>query len=280
MKNLSRYIKNIKYQHSTKIANWLVELSTYKAKRILKESEPIGVLVDNTVLSHATTHKTTWIHTGLKPWGDHNVKTGYLARTPVYSSKAKTREYDDISYLPSLFSLQRAGLLNFYSSSELYNERFYQPVGRFQGCGYLDSNFFENRPLKIIDQNTFPCLGPSWMELPSSQEQLIQRLKKMEIEDPLYASLVKVLGRKNSQDAWHIRTAEKYGLYCFLTMDFKLIKTLEAQRKSPRIISLKTSIMTPAMLGKKLRLYPMPPKIFSYTNVTPAHSNVADIEKK
>ncbi|ATG16709.1 hypothetical protein CO695_10525 [Providencia alcalifaciens] len=66
MKNLSRYIKNIKYQHSTKIANWLVELSTYKAKRILKESEPIGVLVDNTVLSHATTHKTTWIHTGLK----------------------------------------------------------------------------------------------------------------------------------------------------------------------------------------------------------------------
>ena len=63
-------------------------------------------------------------------------------------------------------------------------------------------------------------------------------------------------------------------------MDFKLIKTLEAQRKSPRIISLKTSIMTPAMLGKKLRLYPMPPKIFSYTNVTPAHSNVADIEKK
>lgn len=51
-------------------------------------------------------------------------------------------------------------------------------------------------------------------------------------------------------------------------MDFKLIKTLNAQRNSPRIQSLKTSVMTPAMLGKRLRLFPIAPHILSYNNAT------------
>lgn len=61
-----------------------------------------------------------------------------------------------------------------------------------------------------------------------------------------YASLVAVLGRKNSQDAWHIYTAEKHNLFCFLTMDFKLVTCLEAQKNAPRIRSMKTAVMTPA----------------------------------
>jgi hypothetical protein len=84
------------------------------------------------------------------------------------------------------------------------------------------------------------------MNLPDSREQQRQRLQAKEMEDPEYASLVAVLGRKNSQNARHIRTAEKFGLFCFLTMDFRLIETLAAQRNSPRIRALKTSIMTPA----------------------------------
>lgn len=260
MKVISRYIEQLRFKNRLRYANWLVELSTYRAKCDLKAKGSIGVLVDNTILAHATTHKTAWVSKGLKPWGKYSIETAYAARIPVHSPKTKAREYEEICYLPGLVFLQRAGFLTLYSSAELHNEQFYQPLGRFRGYGYFDYNLFVNVPLEVIDDHTFPCLGPSWMKLPSPQDQLRQRLKNIQNEDPEYASLVAVLGAKNSQDAWHIRTAEKYGLYCFLTMDFKLIKTLDAQRNSPRIRSLKTSVMTPSMLGKKIRLSPVAPR--------------------
>ncbi|WGO84367.1 hypothetical protein [Arsenophonus apicola] len=268
MINFSRYIEYLRFKYSPRIASWLIYLSTYRAQFHLKANGPIGVLVDNTVLAHATTHKTAWVSMGQKLWGKHSIETGYLARIPVHPVNTKVREYDEIVYLPGLIFLQKAGLLTLYSSAELYNEQFYQPLGRFRRCGYFDYNLFENVLLESIDGNMFSCLGSSWMRPPDPREQLHQLLKKMEAEDPEYASLVAVLGKKNSQDAWHIRTAEKYNLFCFLTMDFKLIKTLNAQRNSPRIRALKTSVMTLAMLGKRLRLFQIAPLILSYNDAT------------
>lgn len=268
MNKFSRYIEHLRFKYGPRVANWLIDLSTYRARRDLKMTNPLGVLVDNTVLAHAITHETAWISTGQKLWGTHTIQTGYAARIPVHAADSCAREYEHIRYLLGLISLQRAGFVTFHSSAELQSEQFYQPLGRFRGYGYFDYNLFANASPESIDGHVFPQLGSSWMRLPSARAQQRQRLLAMEAEDSEYASLVAVLGRKNSQDAWHIRTAEKYGLFCFLTMDFKLIETLDAQRNSPRIQSLKTSVMTPAELGQRLRLFPIKPQILSYTNAS------------
>lgn len=187
MINFSRYIEHLRFKYNPRIASLLINLSTYRAQCYLKANVPIGILVDNTVLAHATTHKTAWVSTGQKPWGKHCIETGYAARIRVHSTNTKVREYDEISYLPGLIFLQKEGFLTFYSSAELHNEQFYQPLGRFRGYGYFDYNLFMNVPLRSINRRMFP-LGP--------REQLFLRLKKMEAEDPEYASLVAILGKK------------------------------------------------------------------------------------
>ena len=122
--------------------------------------------------------------------------------------------------------------------------------------------------LDSVDGSAFPDMGPSWMLLPSAREQLKQRLERLEETDADFASLVAVLGKKNSQDAWHIRTAERFGLFCFLTTDFSLLATLDAQRNSSRIKALKTTVMTPAALGSHLGIDPIAPHLFSYTDAS------------
>jgi hypothetical protein len=276
MNIFSQYFEHLRYKYGPRVVNRLIALSTCRAKRSLNATEPIGVLVDNTVLSHATTHETAWISTGQKLWGNQMVQTGYAARIPVQTIDSSTREYQHICFLPGLISLQRAGFVILHSSAELQNEQIYQPVGRFRGYGCFDYNLFKSMPQESINGYALPNFGPSWMKFPSAQEQQRQRLKALEAEDPEYASLVAVLGRKNSQDAWHIRTAEKYELFCFLTMDFKLIETLRAQRNSPRIQALKTSVMTPVELGQYLRLFSIAPHLLSYADASfPVRSDLA-----
>lgn len=131
-----------------------------------------------------------------------------------------------------------------------------------------DLNLFADLALDSIDGLTFPYIGPSWMNLSDISTQQADRLKAYAQRDPEYASLVKILGPKNSQDAWHIRTAEIHNLFCFLTMDFKLIKALNAQKGTDRIKGLKTRVLTPIELGKELGLFPINPLILSYTNAS------------
>jgi hypothetical protein len=261
MNRFARHLEHLRFAYGPRLSRRLADLSTYRARRFLKETGPIGVLVDNTVLGHATTHETAWISTGDQAWGPHTIKTGYAARIPVHAADPAAREYEHVRYLPGLISLARNGHVTLYSSGELDDERFYQPSGRFRGYGYCDHNLFEGVEMKSIDGIAFPTLGPSRMGLPGAEDQKRERLRAEEASDSDYASLVAVLGRKNSQDAWHIRTAETHGLFCFLTMDFSLMKCLESQKNAPRIRGMKTLVMTPADLGSYLKLPPIAPHL-------------------
>jgi hypothetical protein len=276
MNRFSRYLEHLRFEYRPRVSQRLADFSTYRARRFLKETGPIGVLVDNTVLGHATTHETAWISTGDKLWGPHTIKTGYAARISVHAADSAAREYEHVRYLPGLISLARHDHVTLYSSAELNDERFYQPPGRFRGYGYCDHNLFEGVRMESIDGIAFPTLGPSRMGLPGAEDQKRQRLQEKETSDPDYASLVAVLGRKNSQDAWHIRTAEKHCLFCFLTMDFNLMKCLDSQKNAPWIRSMKTAVMTPAGLRSYLKLPPIAPHFFSHTNASfPVRSDLA-----
>lgn len=276
MKRLRAIIEHLRFRYAPRITDYVVKLSTNKAAAKLRASGPLSLLVDNTVLDHAVTHETAWISTGKKNWGATEIETGYSARIAVHPADSQSREYRNVRFLPGLVSLARQGLLTLHTSAELDAERFRQPVGRFRGYGYFDLSLLSGVEIKSVDGIEFPTLGPEWMELPTSREQQHQRLKRAEDEDTVYASLVEVLGRKNSQDAWHIRTAEKFGMFCFLTMDFDLFKPLNAQRNAKRIKTLATKVMTPEQLGRYLGIIPVPPHLLSYHRASfPVRSDLA-----
>jgi len=233
---------------------------------MLRGAEPLGVLVDNSILGHAVTHETAWISTGVALWGGHPFETGYSARIPVHSANSTAVEYEHIKYLAGIAHLARQDYLRLKTSAELQDETFRQPVGRFRGYGYFDHSLFAGLKLESVDGLVFPTMGPSYLGLASARDQ--QRARLARSNDPLYLALLAQLGPKNSQDAWHIRTAEAHGLHCFLTMDFRLHRTVRRLKECEPFRSLQTQVLTPVELGKWLGIAPLPPHIFSYTNAS------------
>lgn len=116
--------------------------------------------------------------------------------------------------------------------------------------------------MESVDGHAEFVMGPRWMGLPDRKDQQQDRMARQ--EDPLYLSLVEVMGQKNNLDAWHICTAERHDMHCFLTMDFKLVRLAKANAKREPFRNLKTRIMTPKDLAAELGLMPINPVLFSY----------------
>jgi hypothetical protein len=238
-----------------KILERLVPTSTLIAQRRLRTAAPVKVLLDNSVRAHGVTHKSAWIDTGKKKWGDVDIDTGYLARVPVYSFKNDTRTYKEIQYLAGIAHLTKRESIQLFDSVELQSERLRQPWGRFTGYGYYDLAIFEGIKIKSVDR----ALS---IELDNPKERQLARVKAC--RDPLFHSLLKILGDENSLDAYHIYTAERFGLFCFLHMDFKLERLLTQKRAMQVVAGLKTKILTPAQFGKHVGLVPLHPWVWTY----------------
>lgn len=256
----------MRFEYGPILADAIVSLSSTLARLRLFKTGPKSVLVDNTVLSHAITHETGWISTGMTSWGTHQVDTGYSARILVRRRDTESREYRNVSYLPGMVHLARVGQLSLMTSAELCAERFRQPVGRFSGYGIFDHGLFVGIEMESVDGFPETIIGPKHMNLPSSEEQQRERLARS--TDPLYLGLVRQLGPSNTQDAWHISTAELHGMFCFLTMDFALCRNFNGRRDQEPIRSLRTKVMTPLQLGQYLGLFPVRPALFSYTSAS------------
>jgi len=258
--------ERLRFKYGPQAATLLADISTYQARRALAASGPLAILVDNSVLGNAITHETAWVSTGTKKWGPHDVATGYSARIPVHPADSASVEYEHVKYLTGITHLARRGHLHLKTSAELQDETWRHPMGRFSGYGYFDYSLFNGIKLESVDGIKIPTLGPSYLNLPTPAEQQQARLASS--GDALYKALLEKLGQKNSQDAWHIRTAETHGLFCFLTMDFKLRKTFEQLKGTEPFRSLTTRVMTPVELGQHLGIMPLPPHIFSYNDAS------------
>lgn len=259
------FIERLRFRYGPALANALVSVSVLRAKARLRRQPLKRILVDNTVLAHAITHETAWITTGKAFFGPEEVKLGYSARIPV-RVKDSSREYENVSYLPGIAHLARLGRVSLMTSADLELERFRQPAGRFSGFGYFDHDLFSDIPIESVDGIGDMVMGPEWMKLPSSAEQQRERLSKS--SDPLYLGLLKHLGPKSSQDAWHVRTAEANEMFCFLTMDFSLCKTLNLRSAQEPIRSLRTKVMTPAQFGRHVGLFAVDPSLLSYSGAS------------
>lgn len=259
-------VDRFRFTYGPSAANLIVSFSSLPARLRIFRAGPISILVDNTVLSHAITHETAWVSTGKSRWGPHEIDTGYAARIPVRHKGGDPRENCNIKYLPGIAHLARTGRLSLKTSGELALERFRQPIGRFHGHGMFDHNLFSDIEMEQVDGMPDMIMSPKWMNLPIVKEQQRERLSNS--SDPLYRGLVKLLGPNNSQDAWHIRTAEVQGMFCFLTMDFSLCRNFDGRREQEPIKSLRTKVMTPSQLGKYLRIFPVDPNLLSYTGAS------------
>lgn len=152
--------------------------------------------------------------------------------------------------------------MEFCTSAELQDELYRQPSGRFRGYGSFDHSLLSRITMESVDGHAIGVTGPRWMGLPNHKDQQQARLASR--DDPLYLALVSIMGQKNNLDAWHIFTAERHGMNCFLTMDFKLEKLAKANAHREPFRSLKTRIITPKDFGTELGLMPINPVIFSY----------------
>lgn len=256
--------EHLRFKYGPQVVRRLVHLSRFQARRKLPTDPPLDILVDNSVLGNAVTHETAWISTGPTMWGPHEIDTGYRARVPVHSDSNDGEIYRNLTYLSGIALLGKTNRLRLCTSAELRDETWRKPSGMFRGYGHFDFSIFGDVELECIDK-----LEGGWMLSPggpSLQEQ--QQLRLQNSDDPLFKALVNRLGPKQNLDAWHIRTAEAHGLFCFLTMDFKLRRTVERWKDYEPFRSMKTKVMTPEEFGQKFDLIPVPPRLHSYTNAS------------
>lgn len=236
------------------VCRGLVNLSTIQARAHLRGTTPLRILVDTSVLGHSITHETAWISTGTKKWGPHDIATGYAARIPVHSPKNDSRLYQEVRYLAGIAQLARRGHIELFTSAELKAETFRQPVGRFSGYGYYDLGLFRGIPMESVDG--------FHLDLNDPKQTQLRRVASC--NDPLYQSLLALFGQKGSLDAFHVFTAEKFGMFCFLHIDFPLSEKVTQNRAKAAFTELTTKILTPSQLGKMIGLLPVDSNLLSY----------------
>ena len=249
--------ERMRARYFPRLAEFLLTRSTSEARGVLSRSEPVSILVDNTVLGLAITHETRWI----------NFKTfGAAVRVPVYGIKNTSEQHQHASYLTGLIHLAKLGYLKHWVSAELLDEQFRQPIGRYRGYGLFDHSLYAGVKLESVDGHVLPTMGPKWMKMPTAQQQQRARLAQSDnaVFSGLYKLLSEQLGPKCDQDAWHVATAEKHGLFCFLTTDKPLLLAAKGLSKKEPLRSLNTRIMSPIELGQHLGIHRVPPLLLSY----------------
>lgn len=171
-------MEHLRFTYAPRVVDWLLDKSTLRAQSVLRKRGGLGILIDNTVLYHAVTHETGWVSTGNSNWGPHEIDTGYAARIPVHPADVESREYRNVCYFGGLAHLARLGLLTIFTSAELQDEQSRQPSGRYRGYGYFDHSLFGTTTIESVDGHVFPAMGPSYMDLPSAEEQQRARIQQ------------------------------------------------------------------------------------------------------
>lgn len=261
---LKAIVESWRFKNMPGVAQRLLDFSLIRARLNLDPAKPLGVLVDSNILHHAVTHETRWISTGQSLWGgNHPGGTGYLARIPVHHRKTEKIEYEDIKYLPGIVRLFRTRHLKLWSSIELKVEQSQHPNARFDAIHLYDHTLLKPNELDCVDGSHWDLIFDRTLSRADAQRARLEAS-----DDDRYHELVKVLGPNNTQDAWHLRTAEIHGLPYFLTMDYRLVRNVAAQKRNRSIASLMTEVVTPSGLGSRLGLVPFPPVLLSYTDAS------------
>lgn len=262
MQILSRIKRRLAYRFLPQIVDFGIHCSSIYARQRLIQSGALRILVDVNVMGYGTTHVTRRIDTGTSLFNGVPFTSFYTARVPKYDENTDSRVLRCVSRLPAIAHLSKLGLLELLKSKELQSEVNRQPSGRFYGYGYYDYNVFKGVEVTSVDGSPMEDLTRLHDQTISHQERQLQRVHSS--NDTLYREIAAQLDPKDSLDAWHIRTAELFDCYCFLTMDFKLRDKVDKRSHREPFKSLRTKVLTPEDLAHELRIPPVSLRLLSY----------------
>jgi hypothetical protein len=260
-------VSNFRSRLRERIVPWAAklqfELALKKPRETIKSSSAIEVLIDTSIRGNAKTHQASWFDVYGGPPFRRAITGGYLARTPIHSPHDTSDMYENITYLTSITQLARENLISFYTSGDLVLEQWRQPPSRSWGSPY-DLNLLHGIPLKRVGKLAPSTMVPKRWGVHSLEAQQRQSLRNY--DDPEYQQLLKLFGNKHSQDVRHLFDANKFDLFCFLTLDFKFVRQFENLHQRAEVKKLRARVMTPKSFAQHLGIGPVHPFWLSYQN--------------
>ncbi len=202
------------------------------------------VLLDGMIESFAVTHHRIMIPKVVQ-WGPHTVR----AEIPVAELKPPRGERHgwldmQIGCLPKVASLARSGVLELYTSFELMLEGFGRPNAV---ADMPDFYLFKDIQIKNVPpayQRSF-ILEFERARFGKSKEDFLKG-----IGDERFKALDAATHGNKTADVFHVMTAEKALLHCFLTADKKFVNSLRNQNK----ILPTVDVLTPCELAERFSL--------------------------
>lgn len=257
--HISRFCHSIRLRCRTVLGRIYVRLAVLEAEMHLRKTGPIRVLIDNSALGHGVTHETAWINTGTVLWGGKvPMDTGYATRISVHAPSSSDRTYREVTFLVGIAELAKRGHIELLTSAELLAESWRQPIGRFRGYGSYDLNVFDGIHMPSVDGHHFDAVDPK-----AAQQGRLAGSKA----EP-FSTLARLLPKKSNLDAWHIHTAHKHELHCFLVVDFPLLDNFRRSSQRRDFPKLRTKLMLPSELAAAIQLRPIETSLISYQNAS------------
>lgn len=240
-------------------------LASRRARRdLVRGRRVVNVLLDVCVADHARIHRAgTW--TKRLEWPGPGNWVEVELPEKIESPHLKDRILENISYLPGLASLVEGGYLRFNRSRELCVEQWGGTVGDAHPfeAGWFGFSVFEGLPV-VESLDGYP--GTDRLDRVSTFHDRVEEsgcsvFASLREEFSSECSRKGKKGENFEKDIWHVRTAEVFGQYCFLTLDFSLRQAFENKRKSVAVQLLQTRVLTPKELGESLGVDPVDPRV-------------------
>ncbi len=210
---------------------------------------------------------------------------------------------ESMTYVPSLIYIAKKGGMVWFTSDVLEAEKLSHPVGVYKGMLWCRDSIFSSVKRDNLDGYEAYChcddalewkdgqihYKLEWFEkhptfngvigsmdkdpfgsCPNAKEKLHEWLEEKRKEIVEFERIIKTIWsgkgqeKKNIKDAWHIYTANKYGMDYLLTTDLNLIKDIDKKEDSKLVKSLTVKVISPKDLGKKLGVDPMSESLFNH----------------
>lgn len=206
---------------------------------------PLTVLLDGMIRPWAITH--IWM---MKPqtvqWGPRKITlpvANLEAKAPLGQIHAWLQ--GQLDCLPHIAHLAEVGNIKCYTTIEIAFEGWGRPGVDGKGT---EIDLFRNVRIEKIP----PAVNRTmqWSRSEGETKERKQAFLKS-IREPRFLELVSVIGLTHAGDIFHLWSAEKAGLDCFLSADRKFINAVNNARKDRRKVKIKVDVLSPSELCER-----------------------------
>jgi len=198
--------------------------------------KPFRVLFDSSLWNESVTHGYYFVPKEIQ-WGGHKIQSSNYAELQGRILRRKTaKESKEIFLAMRLIAqLSESGQVQLHDTIEL----MFEWMGRAGGPSMRGTEFDPFKNIKIVRLK--PPIERNVVFSSLDSEDTFKKQKDLwleSIKDPRFNELKRVINRAHWADAFHLWTAEFYGLDCVFTFERKVRNILANQRTSARVAIL------------------------------------------